>query len=608
LFSYYTLLVRFILPVLALLIVYRTVKSLLMDDDDYETWGFLSLPNGARIALNHWENIIGRLKSSDVYMEYPTLSRSHAALIRDGKGVWRVHDLGSKSGVKLNGKTIRNRTPVVHGDILTLGGIELVFFTLSPAEQAALEQTRERPGRHVKPSGTLMFLTAFQVALGLQLCMALDKALPPAVPICFLALIALTWLCYLLTRSMRRVAFEVETLAFLLSTIGLAVTATAAPDELFKQTAFLAGGVCLYFLIGWFLRDLDRAVRLRWPIAVGGLVLLALNLVLSKSIFGARNWLNIGGVSFQPSEFVKIAFVFAGAATLDRLFAKRNLMLFIAYSGVCVMALALMGDFGTALVFFVSYLTISFIRSGDLATVFLSVAGAGFAGFLAVTFKKHVAERFATWGHVWQHASDAGFQQTRTMMASASGGLFGVGAGNGWLKHIFAADTDMVFGVVSEELGLLVGVIAIFALLMLAFNAVRASLTSRSSFYVIGAGASAAILIFQMTLNVFGSLDLLPFTGVTFPFVSRGGSSLIACWGLLAFLKAVDTRRNASFIVKTAKSISKKELKRRTKRHAVLGKDDTEYDSFEPEFDDAYDDEEYGLDLDFGDVFEEDDV
>jgi len=402
-----------------------------MGDYDYEEWGCLSLPNGARLSLNHWENIIGRSKSSDVTMDYPTLSRSHAAVIRDDKGQWHVYDLGSKSGVMLNGKPVKERAAIKNGDLITLGGVELLFITYGHSEQASIARERVKPGRAFKPVGTLIFLTAFQLALGLQLCISMDKGLPPAVPVSFLALIALTWFCYILTRTLNRVAFEMETIAFLLCSVGMAVTATAAPGDLYKQIAFLVAGIALYFLIGWFLRDLDRAVKLRWPIAVAGLALLGVNILLSRSVFGAKNWLEIGGVSFQPSEFVKIAFVFAGAATLDRLFAKRNLVLFIAFSGVCVMALALMGDFGTALVFFIAYLTISFIRSGDLAAVFLSVAGAGFAGFLAMTLKPHVAERFSTWGHVWQQVSDAGFQQTRAMMASASGGLFGVGAGNG---------------------------------------------------------------------------------------------------------------------------------------------------------------------------------
>jgi cell division protein FtsW (lipid II flippase) len=410
--------------------------------------------------------------------------------------------------VLVNGKKVGCCAPVEYGDVLTLGGVELVFFTFRHSEQAAIDRERKRPVKRVKPLGTLMLLTGFQVAVGLQLCISMGRALPPAVPFSFLALIAVTWLCYFLTRLLRRVAFEVETLAFFLCTLGIAVTATSAPEQLLRQIAILGIGICLYFLLGWFLRDLDRAVKLRWPIAMAGLALLALNLILSKSVFGAKNLLTAFGVTFQPSEFVKIAFVFAGAATLDRLFAKRNLVLFIAYSGVCVMALAFIGDFGTAL-YSLSHTRRSLFPFRNLTAVILS-APRRVAGFHAATSNRKCG-RLAAWGHVWRQVNDAGFQQTRAMMASASGGLFGVGAGNGWLKNIFAADTDMVFGVVSEEMGLLVGVLAVFALLVLAFCAVRASPTARSSFYVIGAGASVAILLFQMILNVFGSLDILPF-------------------------------------------------------------------------------------------------
>jgi hypothetical protein len=395
------------------------------------------MPNGSSIPLHH-ENIIGRAEH-DVSIQYPTLSRNHAALIRDDRGNWRVYDLGSKSGVLLNGRKVDGRAAVRDGDILMLGGAELVFAVYGQSHQAQRARERERPGREIRPSLTLLCLTAFQLTLGLQLCVAAGDALTAAVPLSFLGLIALMcWFYPHAADGPRRL--EVETLAFFLSTRGLPSWRRPPPENLYKERRH-RGRLCLYYLLGWFLRDLTRAVRFRWPIAVAGLLLLGATLVLSKTVLGAKNWIEIaGGISVQPSEFVKLAFVCAGAATLDRLFAKRNLVLFVAFSGACVMALALMGDFGTALVFFVAYLTISFLRSGDLATIVLSVAGAGLAGFMAVTLKPYVAGRFTAWGHAWENAFASGYQQTRTMSAAAGGGLFGVGGGNGWLKHIFAAD------------------------------------------------------------------------------------------------------------------------------------------------------------------------
>ena len=125
-----------------------------------------------------------------------------------------------------------------------------------------------------------------------------------------------------------------------------------------------------------------------------------------------------------------------------------------------------------------------------------------------------------------------------------------MGGGNGWLKNIAAADTDLVFGMVCEELGLIVALTALAALVILALFALKSVSVSRSSFYSIAACSAVSMLLFQTMLNVFGAVDILPLTGVTFPFVSNGGSSMLACWGMLAFIKANDTRQNASFAIK----------------------------------------------------------
>ena len=198
-----------------------------------------------------------------------------------------------------------------------------------------------------------------------------------------------------------------------------------------------------------------------------------------------------------------------------------------------------------------------FGRAGHLilaATVTLACAATGFAGVLAVRFRPHILRRFATWGHAWEYASAGGYQQTRAMMCIASGGLFGLGAGNGWLKYVFAADTDLVFAFLCEEWGLIIGLSAVAVIVILAVFTVRSAKVGRSSFYTIAACAAVAILTIQTILNVFGTMDLLPLTGVTFPFLSNGGSSMLASWGLIAFLKAADTRQNASFAVRTAKA------------------------------------------------------
>ena len=135
----------------------------------------------------------------------------------------------------------------------------------------------------------------------------------------------------------------------------------------------------------------------------------------------------------------------------------------------------------------------------------------------------------------------------------AAGGFLGLGAGNGWMRNVFAADSDVAIATLCEEWGLIMVILAVLSVIALAVFCVRSAAVGRSSFYTIGACTAAAILLMQAILNALGTVDVLPLTGVTFPFLSNGGSSMIAAWGLLAFVKAADTRQNASFAVRIAK-------------------------------------------------------
>lgn len=210
---------------------------------------------------------------------------------------------------------------------------------------------------------TLLILSLFQAFLTLEF--TITAAQEYLFPIClaFFALMVTEWFCYLVTRSVRRTGFEPETLAFFLTTLGTAVCATATPEDMFRQTIFIILGVALYFFLGAWLRSLERVKSSRFIAAAAALGLLAVNVVFSEAVFGAKNWLSIAGVSFQPSELVKVLYIYTGAATLDRLFARRNLFVFIVFSAICVIALALIGDFGTAVIFFATFLVISFMRS-----------------------------------------------------------------------------------------------------------------------------------------------------------------------------------------------------------------------------------------------------
>ncbi len=547
--SYMLTFSKAVMVLLSIMILVRCVRSMLREKYEPETWAYLRVGRDT-LPVTHWENLIGRSRSADIHLDLEKISRVHAVLVRNDRGNWVIYDIFSKGGVWVNGLKVSGRGILVqNGDVLNLAGHPLRFLDIPQEKRSKLEAKRQSAGK-ISHALTLLELTVFQLFLLMQHAFNAKEEHLPAIALGFVALLVLEWSVFNAMRVIGRNGFEVETLAFYLTTLGMSVAASSTPEDMYKQILLTTVAVTLFLIAGWWLRNLHRTSVLRIPIAGAALILLAVNVVASDVVLGARNWLEFGGYSFQPSELVKVAYIYVGASTLDLLYRRHNLFSFIAFSAACVIALALIGDFGTALVFFVTFLVISFLRSGSIATIFLALTGAGLAGFLAVSIRPYIARRFASWGHVWEDIYDTGYQQTRAMSAAASGGLFGKGAGSGWLKDIFAANTDMVFAMICEELGLVIALCMVMALLTLTFFAMRSSISGRSAYYAIAACATMSMLLTQLALNVFGSLDLLPFTGVTFPFVSRGGTSLLSCWMLMAFLKSADTRREASFAVR----------------------------------------------------------
>lgn len=323
-----------------------------------------------------------------------------------------------------------------------------------------------------------------------------------------------------------------EVIGIILSAIGAALLWTS-PDNLVKQTMCALIGLAGFGILTPMMQTRKITPAIRVIAGVMGLALLAANVLIGDAENGAQNWLTIKGWRFQPSELVKVCLVIL-AAGLKKDSSKIRFFVFTAFSAIAVLAMALINDFGSALIFFLAYLAAA-IDNKKYSIAGLALIGAGGAGTAAVKLKPHIASRFLSCGKAWENAATTGYQQTRTMVAIASGGLFGVGIGKGWLRNVIAADTDMVFGIVCEELGLIVGVVMITLILYLGIAVLLRPSGS-------GAVAAAVILMTQMALNVLGSVDVVPFTGVTFPFVSRGGTSVLACWGLLA---VIDGDKNA---------------------------------------------------------------
>ncbi len=543
---------RILAPVLALIIVIKCFRSVKLGRRPAAPVMMLEeVTTHARFPVLYWENSIGRSRSCDITLPDATMSRDHAVLMRREEG-WFIIDTNSKAGTFVNGTKLKPtvRARIHPGDTIAMGSSALSLRQTSDSDLKKSRFSLSEGKRAASPFGTFLLMIFVQVLMAIQCCFAPEdpeQVFTPLPLVLLGALLVIDIAFYLFSmKGLGRVSFEVETVALLFSGIGLFLLAGDSMDVAVTQLAAMFLGIIIFCILIWFMGDLERVTKWRLPLAMCAVGLLAVTLLIGTSINGSKNWIFIGPISIQPSELAKIVFIFAGAATLDKLQTTRNLTEFIVLTALCGGCLVLMKDLGSAAVFFVTFLIIAFMRSGSIRTIALACSAVVIGLFMFLKVKPYAAARFLGWRHVWEHINDNyGYQQSRTLTYAASGGFFGTGLGNGYLHNVAAGNSDLVFGMMTEELGLLLALVTATAIVLWVFY-VRSDVTrSRSTFYSISACAAAGILLFQSLLNIFGPLDVIPLTGVTLPFISAGGSSMLSVWGMVAFIKASDERTYA---------------------------------------------------------------
>lgn len=541
------LVIRMLLPILAVIIVFQCFSSMRRHRRDEDA--LIMLVNSATAQTTpvlYWENSIGRGKGNDIIVDDVTVSRDHAVLLRRKAG-WFINDVGSKSGTYVNGELAEGRTPIMIDDVISIGETS---YTVKRTDDVIPDSrswffSRAKNKASIKATHLMLLISVFLFFLAVEasLCDEIQDFQPFLIWGLFTTV---SWLYYMIsTKLLKRISFELEALAIFMSGTGVMMLARQVFRQSIVQTVAMICGMIGFCIIIKFIENPDRVESFRIPMYILAVLFLGINIVFAKVTYGAALWLNIGGVSIQPSEFVKVIYIFISASALDKLLTKGNLLHFIIFSMVCVGALIIMSDLGTALIFFCTFLFISFMRSGDIKTVMLAIAAAVMGAVFVISFKPYIADRFSAWGKCFELADSTGYQQARVLTYSASGGLFGVGVGNGYLKYVFASESDLVFGLLCEEVGLIIAVAILACIIGLVIYARAITTRSRSTFYSISACCAAGLMLVQTALNVFGATDILPLTGVTLPFVSLGGSSMISCWCLLAFIKAADERTYA---------------------------------------------------------------
>lgn len=527
-----TQVLRVLSPVFIGAVVIWCAVSLLREKKlDYIYATLVDEGSGICFPVRYLECSLGRSASCDILLELPTVSRVEAVL-RHTKEGFRVFRLG-KGEIAIGGKPVRVSGLLKDGDTLTVGGLSFSFSINDRVETGVVAKRR---GSFLM----LLLLSVYELLTGYVAIAGVKEELVPSCAMAVLLLVLSQWGYFLYAKlKMHQIGLEFEIGAFTLCGIGICNLITAGGSGVITQMVAYLIGLVGYCVVLWFCGDTDRTTKYRYLASAAALVLFALNLALGSVRGGSKNWIVIGSFQFQPSELVKMLFIFAGAATLERLLSNRNLLLFLVFSTACIGSLFLMGDFGTAVIFFVTFMVIAYMRSGDIRAIALILAVAVLGALLIINFKPYIVNRFETWGHAFDFADDRGYQQSRTLVAVASGGLIGTGIGVGRLRYVVASTTDLVFGMVAEQWGMIVGVLILSFFAVLCCYAIKMRKGAKSAFYAITACASAALLLFQATLNTFGALDVLPFTGVTLPFISRGGSSMISSFALLAFIKTL---------------------------------------------------------------------
>ncbi len=537
---------RILLPIYAIVIVYQCYAAMRRRRRSekplvtlYNTRTFEKTP----VVL--WENSIGRGRANDITVDDPTVSRNHCVLLRRSDG-WFVTDTNSTAGTYVNDERAEGRTQVLIDDVIRVGNTEFQFLRGEEYDERIrsswfFKKVNNKPA--IKAWKLMLMITLFHLFMSIEAMFWNDGTNVFSPLIMFCALAAVEWGFFSVSYfALRRVSFELEALALFLTGIGVILLVRQVEKSAYVQLIAAVAGMILFCIIIKLIENPDRIIKFRLPLMIIAVLLLLTSIVFGKVTKGAANWIYIGFISIQPSELVKVIYIVIGANALDVLQTKKNLIEFIIFSMICVGLLALMGDFGTALIFFVTFLLIAFMRSGDFKTIILAVVAAAIGVTFVLRFKPYVADRFKAWRHAWEYAQAEGYQQTHVLTFIASGGLFGVGVGNGFLKQVAASESDLVFGVVAEEMGVIVAVTIAVAVALLVVYARAITTRSRSTFYSISACCAAGLLVVQLSLNIFGATDILPLTGVTFPFISCGGSSILSCWGLLAFIKAADER------------------------------------------------------------------
>lgn len=370
----------------------------------------------------------------------------------------------------------------------------------------------------------------------------------------------------------------------MLLSIGFVILTRLSYEKAIKQFIIVTVSLIIAMVIPYFVEKFSFLKEWKWIYAAAGITALLAVLILGSVTKGAKLSFSIAGLSFQPSEFVKIIFVFFVASALYKSSDFKDVAVSAVIAGIHVMVLVLSKDLGSALIFFVVYVLMVVVATKNWLYLLVGTVGGSAAAVIAYKLFYHVQVRVLAWQDPWSVIDDEGYQITQSLFAIGSGGWFGLGLFKGTPASIPDVEADFVFSAVTEELGLIFSMCLILICLSCFIMCMNIAVRLQDKFYQLVAFGLGVTYIFQVFLTIGGGTKFIPLTGVTLPFISYGGSSVLTTLILFSIIEGlyIIKQREVSKSVKTKRKTT---AGRNVGRQQVSGGGETDEISFEEEYD-----------------------
>lgn len=306
-----------------------------------------------------------------------------------------------------------------------------------------------------------------------------------------------------------------------------------------KQITWFTAGMAVYILLVVFLPEIKKFSKLKYTYIILAIGLLALPLAFGSNIKGSKNWISVAGFSFQPSELAKLFLILYLSSAIQEVEDFIDLIKVAIPVFIGIGILVIEKDLGASLLFFGIFMTMLYIGTSNLKYVMVGLSAFSAGGVLSYFAFGHIRKRFKIWWDPWPYKSGDSYQIVQSLFAIAAGGLFGTGLGLGHPYLISEVHTDLIFAAISEELGLLGAMALILLYLLLVYRGLRTAMYAPDDYSRLVAVGISSMIAFQVFVIIGGVTKMIPLTGITLPFVSYGGTSMLLNFVFLGILQKI---------------------------------------------------------------------